>query len=154
MYIIIMNENHGYSTMRFLPRFYMIHVAGLIIILFSMSMYPAVSPGNEPENNGRKMLESCQVAVEYLDNNQASGDIESVKFCDDYLTGFRETENVKEIQMGEHYYRGYCFPYKGVTNGELARVLVDYLQANEEEQDLAANTAIRDAFVEGYPCRN
>ena len=140
--------------MRFFTRIHMIHVVALIIILFSMSMLPAISSGNEIENNGRKILQSCQVAVEYLDNDEASGDGAAVRFCDDYLTGFREDENIREIQMGEHYYRGYCFPYNGVTNGELARVVVKYLQDNEKEQELAANTAIRDAFVEGYPCSN
>ena len=100
--------------MRFFTRIHMIHVVALIIILFSMSMLPAISSGNEIENNGRKILQSCQVAVEYLDNDEASGDGAAVRFCDDYLTGFREDENIREIQMGEHYYRGYCFPYNGV----------------------------------------
>lgn len=140
--------------MRFLSRIYMIHAVAPVIILFSISLLPALSNADEMQNTGRKILQSCQVAVEYLDNDNASGDGEAVRFCDDYLTGFREDENIREIQMGEHYYRGYCFPYKGVTNGELARVVVNYLQGNENEQALAANTAIRDAFVEGYPCRN
>lgn len=140
--------------MGFFPKIHMIHVVGLIIILFSIFMLPAISHGEEIENNGKKIMQSCQVALEYLDNDEATGDIEAVKFCDDYLTGFRENENIKEIQLREHYYRGYCFPYTGVTNGELARVIVNYLQANEQEQDLTANTAIRDAFVEEYPCGN
>lgn len=140
--------------MRCLPKIHMIHAVALIIILFSMSMLPALSRGEEIQNNGRKILQSCRVAVEYLDNDKANGDGEAVRFCDDYLTGFREDENIREIMMGEHYYRGYCFPYKGITNGELARVVVNYLQANENEQELTANVAIRDAFVEGYPCSN
>ena len=138
--------------MHFFPRNHMIHAVGLIIILFSMTMLPARSHGAEMENNGRKILQNCQVALEYLDNDAPTGDVEAVKFCDDYLTGFREDENIKDIYMRERYHRGYCFPYTGITNGELARVIVNYLQANEYEQVLAANTAIRDALVEGYPC--
>ena len=139
--------------MYFCPRMHMIHAVGLIIILFSMTLLPALTHGAEMENNGRKILQSCQVALEYLDNDKATGDTEAVKFCNDYLTGFREDENVKDIYLGERHHRGYCFPRTGVTNGELARVIVYYLQANEYEQVLAANTAIRDALVEGYPCR-
>ena len=136
------------------PRIHMIHATVPVIILFSLSMLPSLSQGEEMQNNGRKILQSCQVALEYLDNDNASGDGAAVRFCDDYLTGFRENENIKEIQMGEHFYRGYCFPYKGVTNGELARVVVNYLQANENDLDLSANTAVRDAFVDRYPCNN
>ena len=139
--------------MYFIPRIHMIHVVGLIIILFSMTMLPALSIGAEIENNGRKILQSCQVALEYLDDDEATGDVEAVKFCNDYLTGFREDENIKDIYMGERHHRGYCFPYKGITNGVLARVIVKYLKASEQEQNLDANTAIRDALVEGYPCR-
>jgi hypothetical protein len=132
----------------------MIHAVGLIIILFSMSMFPALSIGAEVENDGRKILQSCQVALEYLDNDKPTGDVEAVKFCNDYLTGFRGDENVKDIYMGERYHRGYCFPSSGITNGVLARVIVKYLQASEQEQNLDANTAIRDALAEGYPCNH
>ena len=139
--------------MHYIPRMHIIHTVGLSIILLAMAFFPARSPGAEMENTGRKILQNCEVALEYLDNDDANGDTEAVKFCNDYLTGFRSDENIKKMHMGERYHRGYCFPRKGITNGELARVIVSYLQTYEQEQMLDANTAIRDALIEGYPCR-
>ena len=131
--------------------------ASLMMALFSMTFLAAMSYAEETENNGSNLLKNCQVAVEYLDNNEMADDtdvIEAVKFCDDYLTGFREGENIKDMHMPGYYHRGYCFPYSGITNAELARVIVNYLQSNEYEQKLAANVAIKDAVIDGYPCSN
>lgn len=118
------------------------------------ALFPLNSIAQDEMVNGQKLLVSCQAAVDYLDNEQRDSNLEAVKFCDDYLTGFREDENVKDIYMPGRYYRNYCFPYSGITNAELARVLVSFLKNNENELNLAANTAIRDAFVDGYPCDN
>ena len=68
---------------------HMIHAVGLMIILFSMTLLVARTHGGEMENNGRKIMQNCQVALEYLDNDKATGDFDAVKFCNDYLTGFR-----------------------------------------------------------------
>jgi hypothetical protein len=147
-------NKEGNPKIRFCPAIHLNQTAVLLIILFSVIMSPAKTYGNEIENGSKKLLQSCQVALELLDNDETAVDIESVRFCDDYLTGFREDENVKEIYMGGHYHRGYCFPYSGITNGQLARVIVNYLQTYKYEQNLAANTVIRNALAEGYPCRN
>lgn len=139
--------------MRCFPGTLLMQALVVPVFLYSLSMPFVMAYDKTTENNGRKILKTCGVALEYLANDNATGDIESVRFCDDYLTGFRENENIKEIQL-RTYYRGYCFPKTGITNGELARVIVDYLQSNENEQSLAAYTAIRDALVDGYPCTN
>ena len=139
--------------MRCFPGTPPMHAVAVLVFLYSLSLPPAVAYDDSTENNGRKILNTCEVALEYLANDNATGDIESVRFCDDYLTGFRENENIKEIQL-RTYYRGYCFPKTGITNGELARIIVNYLHTNENEQYLAANKAIRDALVDGYPCTN
>ena len=139
--------------MRCFPGTPLMHALAVLVFLYSLCMPLVMAYDDSTENNGRKILKTCEVALDYLANDNATGDIESVRFCDDYLTGFRENENIKEIQL-RAYYRGYCFPKTGITNGELARVIVEYLQSNKSEQYLAAYTAIRDALVEGYPCTN
>jgi hypothetical protein len=121
-------------------------------ILVSIWLLPVLAQGAEPANNGRNIMHQCQVALDYLDHDGSASDMEAVKFCDDYLTGFREEENVKDLVMGEKHVRGYCFPPRGITNGKLARVIVTYLETYEQEQRLDANTAIRNALAEGYPC--
>ena len=93
--------------MRFFPGVPLMHPAGLMVLVFSMVLVPVLARGAESENDGKKILQSCQVALELLDTDAVTGDFEAVKFCDDYLTGFRENENVKEIHMGERYHRGY-----------------------------------------------
>ena len=140
--------------MHYLPHFrsiiqiYPVFVV-IVAIFYSQTLY-----AREEIINGEKLLASCQAAVDYLDNEEQSTDLEAVRFCDDYLTGFREDENVKDIYMPGNYHRHYCFPYTGITNAELARVLVNFLKNNEYELKLAANTVVRDAFVDGYPCEN
>lgn len=125
-------------------------------MLICLLLFPVMSQGMESENNGRKILQACQAAVEYLDNDRASGKDQEVQFCNDYLTGYREYENAKEIYLGEmtgqKLVRGYCLPTKGITNAELARVVVHYLEDNTQTQSLDASTAIFHALVDGYPC--
>lgn len=137
--------------MRCAPGTLLMQVAGPAVFLVAVIMQPAPAYEDNVENNGGKLLKSCEVALDYLDNEDAAGDIEAARYCDDYLTGFRENENVKEIHL-QHYFRGYCFPDSGITNARLARVIVKYLHTNENEQHLAAYTAIRDALVEEFPC--
>ena len=127
------------------------HTAGFVIFVTTW-LVPVPSLAAEPENNGRRILQSCEAAVEYLDNANAAGKDDAVRFCNDYITGFREDENVKDLVMGEKHIRGYCLPYRGVTNADLARVIVHYLKSNEQEQILDANTAVRYALADGYPC--
>ena len=108
----------------------------------------------ETELNGHELLDKCQVAVDYLDNDLKSDDLESVRFCDDYLMGFREDENVKQRYLPGQYFKGYCFPTNGVNNGELARVVVDYLQVTDDGLDKSARELVRQALIHGYPCAN
>lgn len=105
-------------------------------------------------NNAEKLMSSCKVALEYLNNNEVTDNIEAVQFCDDFLTGFREDENIKQIYMPGHYFRGYCFPKSGISNSELVNVVVSYLETNKAELKLTANQAVRDALVDGYPCND
>lgn len=135
--------------------FNLINQIGLVTVLFSMSLLPAITYSAEKvENNGQKLLKNCKLALEYLNNNGQTDNINAVQYCDDFLTGFREDENIKEIYMPGHYFRGYCLPDSGVSNSELANVVVSYLETNTNEQSLTANKAIRDALVNGYPCSN
>lgn len=136
------------------PQIYMKNYPGFLSVLFLMSLLSPVTLAEETGNNGEKLMRNCKAALEYINNNDDSGDIDAVKYCDDFLTGFRENENIKEIYMPGHYFRGYCFPDSGVSNSELANVIVSYLETNQPEQKLTANQAMRDALVDGYPCRD
>ncbi|HKK15745.1 MAG TPA: Rap1a/Tai family immunity protein [Gammaproteobacteria bacterium] len=120
----------------------------------SCVLVPLVAQAGESKLDGHQLLEKCQVAVNYLDNGESTNDMESVRYCDDYLTGFREAENVKRIYMPGFYSPGYCLPRSGVSNGDAARVVVSYLKTHEQELNQRATDLLRDALIDGYPCTN
>lgn len=126
------------------------------LVVISIITVPglAVAQPEESGQDGHRLLEKCQVAVEYLDNGETTEDIDAVRYCDDYITGFREAENVKRIYMPGFYSAGYCFPRSGVSNGEAARVVVKYLETHEQELNQPATELLRAALADGYPCAN
>lgn len=129
------------------------HILLYPAVFFVSALVPLTAPAeNHDEMDGHQLLKKCRAAVEYLDNGESTDDIDSVRFCDDYLTGFRETENVKRIYMPGFYTPGYCFPRSGVSNGEAVRVIVNYLQTHEQELDQPATELLRNALADGYPC--
>ncbi len=133
---------------------YLIPLKSPLILIVMLSASSQLSYANESELNGHELLDKCRAAVEYVENGQKSDDLESVRFCDDYLMGFRESENVKDIYMPGHYFKGYCFPRNGVNNGDLARVVVNYLQNAGNDLDGSAVDLLRRALINGYPCAN
>ena len=118
-------------------------VLGVFLTLFISNI--AIADGNE-------LVEHCNSAIKlYEGENSASTTTEiGAGLCLGVLDGFRSLNTFYEAVL-EKDQLFFCIP-TGVTNGQLAKVVVKYLNDNPSELHEPATALIWTALFEAFPC--
>ena len=129
-------------------------LSGIFTLFTLFILYIPNAQANETPVDGRQLLQTCQSAEDFINNGGENVDRESALFCNDYITGYMETENVNRVYlMSGKYHTNYCLPKNGVSNSELVTLIVNYLESNNQYLELPATEVLDNVLLEYYPCR-
>ena len=129
-------------------------VHSIFVLLALLILYTANIQADETPVDGRRLLQTCQAARDFINNGGENADRESALFCNDYITGYMETENVNRVYlMSGKYHTNYCLPKNGVSNSELVTLIVNYLESNDRQLESSATEVLDNVLLEYYPCR-
>lgn len=94
---------------------------------------------------GEQLTEMCKNA----DENSTD---QSTMMCLLYLSGFTDGFNMALLRLGQEKQTGFC-PPKGVTPGQMAKVVVKYGNDNPDKLWLSAALFTAAALKNAYPCQ-
>lgn len=108
------------------------------------------SYGLERWNTGETLIEHCNATLKLQDiNNPTPEDHAKSVGCLSYLEG------VKHLLYEQNSFtkqRNICFPETGISNGQAARIVVNFLDENPEKlHEHKLNLAL-EAFAHAFPC--
>ena len=115
----------------------------ITILLASVFLFPSASMAD-----GNKMLNSCQLLVEGLDNN-SNENLFAQGACLGYIMGYRDTMKIMSI---EHPKYKFCVPSK-LTNLQVARIVVNQLKNSPEKLDEMNIISVFRSLHNVYPCK-
>ena len=97
---------------------------------------------------------SFPATANFLDGNElrercAADTPDAVNTCMGYLAGVADAEDAGPSWRGQESL--FCVP-RGVSGGQLRRVVLDHLTSHPEEEDLNAAIVVGNAFLERFPC--
>ena len=125
-----------------------------IIFLAVLIPYCIPAYAEDTRVDGKRLLQTCQSARDFINNSSENVDRESALFCNDYITGYMESENVSRIYlMSGKYHTNYCLPKNGVSNSELVNLIINYLASNNQHLELPATEVMDNVLLEYFPCR-
>ena len=115
------------------------------IILFSNTVHAV-----ENINNGNGLLEECHQATRTGDNLSSTEYLLSI-FCIGKLQGIAE---LNAMYQHEYKIKGFFCKSRGqITNTQLARIVVKYLNNHPEQLHLNDTYLTVVALEEAYPCK-
>jgi hypothetical protein len=100
-------------------------------------------------HTGHVLLRKCKAAIEDLTEDQRIADAGQ---CTGYVHGIEEMLRFIEIRYGLTDSL-FCVP-KGVNLGQMARVVVKYLEDHPERLHETDINLVVDAFKLAFPCKN
>jgi hypothetical protein len=104
---------------------------------------------------GADLLEDCQAAIKFIENNGNNEFILNGSMCMAYLDGFEDVHRIYSILMEVKRYpknlRMYCLPIN-TTDLQLAKVIVKYLNDYPGRIGEPAASLLIDAFALAFPC--
>jgi Rap1a immunity proteins len=118
-----------------------------LLILACMVAGPAYAQDTAPERSLESLVKRCRAVLRVADSGIAANDGD-LEHCIGYLQGFTEgyetatTFRTKTI----------CLP-SGVSNAQVARVVVRYLEDNPERLDHPRFMGVLTALSVKFPCR-
>jgi len=106
--------------------------------------------------DGNTFLADCKAYVK-MEETQLTAAEEQLGaiFCGAYLTGFIESHMIdtdKRIKV-KHGDPIYCLPQKGFTVGQLARMVIKYLEDNPDKLHQDAKMAVLGSLIVSFPCQ-
>jgi hypothetical protein len=114
---------------------------------------------------GNGLLHVCKRGLNALDGvNQSNSNVEDGLKCINYLTGFDLShDTIASYRAVERYgtkatldkqkqQQIYCLP-TNVTMGQVARVVVKYLENDPQHLHLGSGALVLSALIEAYPCK-
>lgn len=113
----------------------------------------AVFYHNEPVlADGSKLLRSCEVLLDWP-SEPAKGERYEAGFCLGYISGVYDlnASYQKDLKVPNPYF---CAPDRGVTNGQNARILINYLEEHPEKLRQGNLNLTLAAFIDAFPCQN
>jgi hypothetical protein len=113
----------------------------LLIVLFSHQSLWA----DEFKFDGHELLYNCQQAI-----SKEASDFVRVGFCFGQIRGINDM-NILFKEFIPDTYTGYCVP-NGVTLGQQARVVVEYLDKHQKDLDKESTVLVLAAQLEAFPC--
>lgn len=118
-----------------------------IIVLFTLLFVlqePVFADGN-------RLLHSCEILLNWSVDQPSSGDRYDAGFCLGYISGVYELNAAyqKDHRVTKPYF---CAPDRGVTNGQNASIVTNYLEDHPEKLKQGNLKLTLAAFMNAFPC--
>jgi Rap1a immunity proteins len=115
------------------------------------------------KDNGNKLLDSCGEVVKALDNPNYNADTSKFSWCIGYMRGYNAAMSMQRTASSTTYseykttgFLGVLLP-DGVTNGQIAKVIVKWLQDHPQDlhkdADMLTLSILREAFPAPVPAK-
>jgi hypothetical protein len=102
-------------------------------------------------NTGETLFNHCTVTLKLQDiNNPTSDDHAKSVGCLSYLEGVKQLLYKQESITQE---RNICFPDTGISNGQAARIVVNYLNEHPEKLQEHKLNLVLESFSHAFPCK-
>lgn len=108
-------------------------------------------------DDGNKLLEQCNVAVNIMDGKELTADTQggidagNSMYCFGLLQGVISLNKLYEVPLRNKAL--FCTPNSDITNGQAARIVVNYLKKHPEVVDEPDFAITINALIEAFPCR-
>lgn len=128
-------------------------VAILLVLMLGLGASGSLA---QTKTDGNLLLTRCNEAVKQIDNPQVNGDVYSGGFCIGFIVGMEEARDAVAMSYSRTYEESTKMSVLGikvptdVSYGQIARILVKWLQNNpqhlHESASLVYVLAMREAF--------
>ncbi len=131
------------------------HLRVLVLGLMLLSSPAFAQDEPSPGHSNIDLMRACQSRGQFY--NFASESNQDAEFyggfdllmCLEYLGAVADTNAVVESLLG----RGvFCFPEKGISSEQQARVFIKWAEANPESLHKHRRSGVVIAFAEAFPC--
>ena len=127
----------------------------LVVAILSLTVF---STAARAENTGNNLLESCQKAVRFFDNNGGpSDDVFQAGWCFGWVSSILEHSQMsiqwRGVTKSDDTFLEFCLPTEGIPVIQGVRVLVKYLQDHPEQLHENAMGLTIAAFKNSFPCQ-
>lgn len=101
--------------------------------------------------DGNKLLNSCELVLNSVNNPQISGDRYTAGFCLGFIQGVHQLNSA--YQYGINVRQPiFCAPPEGISNGQAIRIVTKYLQGQPGKLHDDEIFLVIQAFKEAFPC--
>ena len=103
------------------------------------------------EIDGNVLLDNCNEALRYFENNNPAVNISAVNYCVGYISGINDlhTSFVSSVSCFDP--PKYCAP-QSIEPKKLVDIIVRFLKKHPESLDSHGSDIILFAFKEAFPC--
>lgn len=108
-------------------------------------------------DDGNNLLSQCSVAVNIMDGKKLTADVQggvdagNSMYCFGLLQGVINLNKMYEVSLRKNAL--FCTPNSMITNGQAARIVVNYLKDHSEMQHEPDFAITINAFIEAFPCK-
>jgi len=128
------------------------HIVILFVLLIATASIAA--DGSYTTDNSRKLLDECRKGAQFRDSPSTSSQENLMYFgkCTGYIRGVADGYYLAYMAAGNlPAERRLCVP-TSVTNGQLMRVVVKYLEDNPSQLEVNASFSTVLALRKSFPC--
>lgn len=101
--------------------------------------------------DGSSFLSDCKVAIDTIDGRPNNGSQVGAGICLGTVQGMRHLNSFYSVTLKKDQLF-FCIPEK-VSAGQLARVVVSYLEKNSAKLHEHEGLLVLSSFVDAYPCK-
>ena len=115
-------------------------------LIFAVLLLNLSLPAYAGMFGGKQLLSSCKCFIRDIDNNKQSAES---AICNLYVNAMPDTHN-SSVKNGD--IRALFCPAENVSNIQMARVLVKYLEEHPENLQYDAEGLVITAYHKAFPC--
>ena len=128
----------------------------MIVISFLFTVCRFANGADYEGYKGSDLLSFCNDAIEVVNNKFHVEDDKAYAYgwCMGFVIGIRESNNTfhSRYRSSSGKFMGFC-EGGNVSNGQMVRILVKYLNDNPDKLDLYPGALALEAFTNAFPCR-
>jgi hypothetical protein len=103
------------------------------------------------EQTGNDLLRGCTAMSKTADGNEQSiDDITSSLYWAGYISGFVDSY---QITYPGNKPTLFCVPQQGIENGQMARIVIKYLNDNPKDLHQSARLCLIHSLQDAFPCK-
>ncbi len=127
----------------------------IVTVLLAAFLLPSANMA--PADDGSNLLAQCNVAVSIMDGRkltddaQGSVDAGNSMYCFGLLQGIINLNKIYAVSLRENAL--FCTPITNLTNGQAARIVVNYLRNRPEMQSEPDFAVTVNALIDAFPCK-